>query len=247
MMFMEFGDKELPTIILLHGGGLSYWSLLSIVEGMKEDYHVVTPIIEGHGDNGNETFISIEQSADNLLAYIDRVCNGKVFLLGGLSLGAQIVIEVLSRRDNVSQYAILESPLVIPIKGLTTLTVPMFKLFYGLVKVKWFSKKQGKALFVPENMFERYYYDSQKITKQSLINITLSNGNYVLKRDIENTKAKVMIIVGDKERGIMKKSAQTLNSKIPNSKLYIAKKMKHGELSLAYPTEYIRTIEEFIS
>jgi len=100
---------------------------------------------------------------------------------------------------------------------------------------------------VPENMFERYYYDSQKITKQSLINITLSNGNYALKRDIENTKAKVMIIVGEKERGIMKKSAQILNSEIPNSKLYIAKKMKHGELSLAHPMEYLRTIEEFIS
>ena len=246
MKFVEFGNKELPTIILLHGGGLSYWSLSNVVELLKEDYHVVTPIIDGHGENGDETFISIEQTADNLLAYIDRACNGKVFVLGGLSIGAQIVIEVLSKRDNVSQYAILESPLVIPIKGLTTLTVPTFKLFYGLIKVKWFSKMQAKALFVPKNMFECYYYDSLKITKQSLINITLSNGNYALKSGIENTKVRVMIIVGEKERGIIKKSAQILKSKIPNSQLFVAKKMGHGELSLAHPMEYLRVVEEFI-
>ena len=67
-----------------------------------------------------------------------------------------------------------------------------------------------------------------------------------MKRDIENIKAKVMIIVGEKERGIMKKSAQILNSKIPDSKLYIAKKMKHGELSLTHTTEYLRILKEFI-
>ena len=85
---MEFGNKNLPKIILLHGGGLSYWSLSGIVELLKDDYHVVTPIIDGHGENGNETFMSIEQSADKLLEYIDKACDSKVFVLGGLSIGA---------------------------------------------------------------------------------------------------------------------------------------------------------------
>jgi pimeloyl-ACP methyl ester carboxylesterase len=247
MMFMEFGNKEFQTIILLHGGGLSYWSLSSAVELLINEYHVVTPVIEGHGENGNETFASIEQSADKLIEYIDRVCGGKVFALGGLSIGAQIVTEVLSKRDNVATFAILESPLVIPIVGITALTVPTLKLFYGLIKIKWFSKMQAKAIYVPEGMFQRYYSDSLKITKQSLINITLSNGNYALKESIENTKTKVMIIVGGKERSIMKKSAQLLNNKIQGSRLYILDNMGHGELSLANPEEYVRLIKEFIN
>jgi pimeloyl-ACP methyl ester carboxylesterase len=246
MMFLEFGNKESQTIILLHGGGLSYWSLLGVVELLINDYHIVTPIIEGHGENGHETFVSIEHSADKLIEYIDKVCGGKVFALGGLSIGAQIVTEVLSKRDDIATFAILESPLVIPIKAITVLTVPAFKLFYGLVKMKWLSKMQAKALFVPENMFQRYYSDSLKITKQSLINIILSNGNYALKDGIENTKTKVMIIVGSKERSIMKKSAQLLNDKIQGSRLYISEKMGHGELSLANPEEYVRVIKEFI-
>lgn len=247
MLFNETGNKDYPTIILLHGGGLSDWSLSGIVELLKEDYHVVTPIIEGHGENGNETFISIEKSTDMLLDYIDRKRKGKVFALGGLSIGAQIVTEALSRRDNIADFAILESALVLPMKITAALTVPTYNLFYGLIKMKWFSNMQAKTLFIPENMFELYYCDSLKMSKQSLINITLSNLNYTLKNSIENTKAKVLIIVGEKESGIMKKSAQILNDRIPGSTLYLLQNMGHGELGLVHPQMYIEILKRFIT
>jgi hypothetical protein len=54
-----------------------------------------------------------------------------------------------------------------------------------------------------------------------------------------------MIVVGGKERSIMKKSAQFLSNKIKGSRLYISQKMGHGELSLANPEEYVRLIKEF--
>ena len=247
MLFRETNNRELPTIILLHGGGLSCWSLSGVVELLKADYNVVTPIIDGHGENGGETFISIEDSADKLLEYIKNKCGGKVFALGGLSIGAQIITEVLSKRSDISQFAILESTLVLPLKGVTTLTVPTYKFFYGLIKMKWFSRMQAKTLFVPEDMFEAYYKDSLQMSKQSLINITLSNGNYKLKDNIEKTKTKVLIITGEKELGIMKKSAQVLNTKIPDSTLYLSRQMGHGELSLVHPKEYVKVIKEFFS
>jgi len=59
MIFKEFGQKGLPTIILLHGGGLSYWSLNNVVKNLVDDYHVITPILDGHGDDWDNTFISI--------------------------------------------------------------------------------------------------------------------------------------------------------------------------------------------
>ncbi len=245
MLFKETSDKHLPTIILLHGGGLSYWSLQSVINKLQSNFHVVTPIIEGHGENGTEEFVSIQDSAEKLISYIDKNCNGKVFAIGGLSIGAQIVTEVLSQRTEIAEYAIIESALVYPIKATAALTIPTYKLFYGLVKKKWFSKMQAKSLCVPDDMFERYYQDSLKITKQSLINITLSNGNFHLKNSISNTSAKVLIIVGEGEIGIMKKSARRLQEVIRNSELYIAPAMKHGELSLVYPDKYVEIIKSF--
>ncbi len=247
MIFKETENRGLPTIILLHGGGLSWWSLKSIIAQLKENFHVITPIIDGHGEDGNETFISIEISAQKLINYIDNQYNGKVFAIGGLSIGAQIATEVLSLRKDIADYAIIESALVYPIKGTAFMTVPTYKLFYGLIKKRWFSKLQAKTLCISENMFDQYYDDSLKITKQSLINITLSNGTYKLKSTISDTKAKVLVVVGEKEIRIMKKSGKRLHELIINSELYIAPNMGHGEISLLHPEKYVELIRNFFT
>ena len=242
MKFKEFGDRNLPTIIMLHGGGLSWWSLTDIVETLKGKYHVVTPIIDGHGEDGDTDFISIEDSAVRLIRYIDSEYGGEVFAISGLSIGAQIVAEVLSRRKDIAKYAIIESALIYPIKGVVALTVPTYKLFYGLVKQKWFSKMQAKTLFVPENKFQQYYEDSLRISKESLINITISNGNYTLKNTISDTSARVLILVGEKELGVMKKSAEALHQMIPHSELLILPRMGHGEISLVHAAQYMNLL-----
>ncbi len=246
MLFKKFGDESLPTIILLHGGGLSWWSLKAIIELLRKEYHIITPIIDGHGEAGNEPFVSIENSAEKLISYIDTQHGGKVFAIGGLSIGAQIAVEALSARQEIAEYAIIESALVYSIIGMAAMTVPIYALFYGLIRQRWFAKLQAKTLYVSENMFEQYYEDSLKISKQSLINITASNGNYALKSTIVNTKAKMLVIVGEKEIGIMKKSAQRLHEAIIGSSLYTAPFMGHGEFSIMHSAEYVELISKFL-
>ncbi len=246
MLFTQTGDNQNPTIILLHGGGLSDWSWQPVASLLQPDYHVITPIIDGHGADGKTAFTSIEASASTLIRYIDTHCGGRVFALAGLSIGAQIATEVLSQRPDIAWYAIIESALVYPIKGTTALTAPSYGLFYGLIAKRWFAKLQAKSLCVPDHLFETYYQDSLQISKQSLINITLSNGTYALKNTISHTTAKVLLIVGSKELGIMKKSAHRLHDCIKNSELYIAKGMKHGEMSLVHTADYARLLKAFI-
>jgi threonyl-tRNA synthetase len=127
------------------------------------------------------------------------------------------------------------------------MTIPVYKLLYGLVKSRRFSKLQAKTLCVPDDMFEKYYRDSLKMSKQSLINITLSNGNYSLKSSVENTKSKVLIIIGENEIGVMRKSAQRLYEAIKASELYIAPAMRHGEMSLVHPKEYVELLKSFFT
>jgi hypothetical protein len=61
---------------------------------------------------------------------------------------------------------------------------------------------------------------------------------------ISNTKAKVLILVGGKELGIMKKSAALLHSTIKGSTLNIIEKGGHGEISLVYPGKYIGLLKQ---
>lgn len=246
MIFREFGDKALPTIVLLHGGGLSWWAFTDIIPLLKEKYHVVTPIIDGHGDDGKTTFISIEESAQKLLQYIDTNINGNVHALCGLSLGGQIIIDVLSRRVDIAKYAVIESAMVIPPGSLTRLLAKSSGMFYGLIRYKWFAKLQAKALYINKNLFNQYFNDSKNMSKESLVNISISNVGYKVPVGLKYSKAKVMIIIGGKEMRIMDKSARKLISILPNARLYKYPGMRHGELSLARSKEYIALINRLI-
>lgn len=242
MRFKEFGAPTRPVVIFLHGAGLSWWGYQKVAARMSGDYHVVLPIIDGYGEDADEPFESIEQSAQNLIRVITERYGGRVLVLGGLSLGAQIVAEVLSQKPHIADYAVLESALVCPMPATKALAAPMVRMSYGLIRRRWFAKAQAKALMVPDELFEDYFADSRKITKQSLINTLISNGTYHLKAGIAQTTAKTLILAGEKEAKVMLRSARALHDAIPGSELYIAPNRKHGELSMAHPSEFVRRV-----
>ena len=244
MRFKKFDNKSMPVIIFLHGGGLSWWSWKPQIEALKKDFCIVTPIIDGHGEAYDTTFVSIKKSGEQVTKYIKDNCNGKVFAICGLSIGAQITVEILSKECDITENAVIESALVYPIKLTSALTVPMYNMCYGLIKKRWFAKLQAKTLNVPYSLFETYYEESSKITKESLINFTISNGNYPMPKTLCNTKAKVLILVGEKELSIMKKSATLLHETIKGSYLKVIEKSRHGEISLMYPEKYLDLLQQ---
>ena len=77
----------------------------------------------------------------------------------------------------------------------------------SLISKKWFSKLQFKSLKLKKSLFALYYEDTCKITKDNLIAFMKSNSNYEVKNTLSHTKAKTLILVGNKERPIVKKSA----------------------------------------
>ena len=247
MIFKEFGNKNKPVIIFLHGGGLSWWSLKPQIEALQKDYFIVAPIIDGHGDDWNNTFISIKNSAERVIDYIEDNCNGKVFAICGLSIGAQIVVEILSQECDITENAVIESALVYPMKMATKLTVPMYNMCYGLIKKRWYAKLQAKTLNVPEELFQSYYIDSSRMTRESLINITKSNGDYSISPTLCNTKAKTLILVGEKELSVMKKSAKLLRDTIKDSSLKVIERGGHGEISLIHTDRYIDILQRFFA
>ena len=77
---------------------------------------------------------------------------------GGLSLGGQVLIEMLSQRSDICEYAIIESALVIPMKYISAMIKPAYDICYPLVKKRWFSKIQFKALHIRKELFDKYIF-----------------------------------------------------------------------------------------
>ena len=51
MKYIEYGKHNHDTIIFLHGGGLSWWNFEDVAKSLKNDYHVVLPILDGHAES----------------------------------------------------------------------------------------------------------------------------------------------------------------------------------------------------
>ena len=95
MQFREYGADRGAVVMLLHGGGLSWWNYREAASLLASDYHVILPILDGHA-GCDRPFTSIEDNAKEILAYIDGHCGGSVLLIGGLSLGGQVLLEMLA-------------------------------------------------------------------------------------------------------------------------------------------------------
>lgn len=245
MNAVEYGKENTRVIMLLHGGGLSWWNYRAEAETLKERCRVVLPILDGH--SGSDTpFSTIENNAAELIAYIDEHFGGHIYALCGLSLGAQIAAEMLSKRRDLCSFAVIESALVFPMRATEALIGPSLNISYGLIKKRWFSRLQFKSLKIQESLFDDYFRDSRMITKQNMIRFLKANSSYLVKPTIANTAARVLILAGGRERKIVLRSAEKLYEAIPSSTLKVLEGYSHGELSLNHPQEYVKLLTSFI-
>ena len=139
MQYVEYGAHNSQPIILLHGGGLSWWNYRDVAQLLSDRFHVVLPILDGHADS-DAPFTSIEDNAARIIAHIDEHFCGKVLAICGLSLGGQIAVEMLTQRPDICRFALIESALVKPMKLTHALIKPTFGMSYGLIKQMWFAK-----------------------------------------------------------------------------------------------------------
>ena len=241
MKFVEYGKENKEVVILLHGGGLSWWNYREVAERLQLQYRVILPILDGHADS-DRNFTTIEANAEEIIAFIEEQFGGEVFLLGGLSLGGQILLEILSKREAICRYALIESALVIPSKFTHAMIAPAFGSCYGLIKYRWFSKLQFKSLRIKPELFEEYYRDTCGITKQNMIAFLQENSLYSIKESLGRCKANVYIVVGEKEGFVMKKSARLIQKRIPGSTIEVLSKLHHGEFSINHAKEYAARI-----
>ena len=242
---IEFGQQNPDVIMLLHGGGLSWWNYREVAQKLAEQYHVVLPVLDGHADS-KVPFTTIENNAARLISYIDTHWGGQVLAIGGLSLGGQVAVEMLSQRKDICQYALLESALVKPMKLTSALIGPTFGMSYGLIKQKWFAKLQADYLGIPKDLFDDYYRDTCKISKADMIAFLKANSLYTIKQSLSETRVKVKIVAGSKEQKNIRDSAGFLHKAIPGSSMEILPGLRHGDLSLNKPDQYVKILTDWI-
>ena len=254
MIFHEFGDKKFPHILLIHGGGNSWWNYLRQARMLSDKYHVILPTLDGHGEEYQKEYISTENSAQQILEYIKNNCDRKLFVIGGVSLGGQIAIELLSLDSDIAEKAIIDGSICIPQPKLARICTVIIKLFGKIIFNKSASKiqlslmkKMYPNMAYPEEIENYYIEDMPRIPIKTLVTIYQTYmGRYRLKDTITESKAQVLYIYGEKEMKCVKESAKLFQKMHPDCTLYEAKGYNHGYLSAYLPLEWMELVNHIL-
>ena len=248
MNFHEFGDPRSPAVMLVHGAGNAWWSFLRQARALEGRFRVILPTLDGHAEECGEEYVSTEDEAGKLLEYVDARCDGGLFLLGGVSLGGQIVMEMLGQRPDVARHAIVDGALCIPQPAMARVCSAWAALFWPLMFGRAASRLQMWALrtFFPSEMRfppeleRRYVEDVPRLSRSALRAVYRTYmGLYRLKDAIEASGADIEFWYGEREMRCVKESASLLASKAPRCRVREAKGCGHGTLAVYRPDEWL--------
>ncbi len=243
LTYGEPGQQSGKLVLLLHGGGLGPYMWQPVGQALyKAGFYPLATALSGH--DGRSSFRSIEAEAERQLEFVDKELGSDMFGLCGLSLGAQVAVEMLSRRPQLTKKAVIESALVSPDPKVQRLTTAA-GFFYPLAKSRVFAKAQAKSLRVPPEMFEEYFATSSKMAKRDFTAVLQANAAYTLPESFKEQKADLLVLYGEKEVDAMALSASIIAAAGGTSTKMI-KGAQHG-FSLYDPQGYFVMLRHFLT
>ena len=241
----ESGETNAPALVFLHGGGVAGWMWDKQAEYFK-DYHVIIPDLPGHGESAEIPFISINDAASKVLTCIREIIGNERIILIGFSLGAQLALEIMSKWPEKVDSAVILSGLVRPYVNGKYFLLGTLKMSFGLLKLKSFSKLQAKELYISEEIWQQYYQDSLRLSKDNFMRLMEANLSYGMPESFAQSDVRALVLVGEKEKGRMKESADDLVRANRNCTGYLVSNVGHG-LSLAEPDLFNEIVHNFIN
>lgn len=242
--YEEYGDKDAPLLLFLHGGGVSSWMWNEQICYFT-NYHCVAVDLPEQGKSIEAGDFSIQQSAVQVMEVIEKLANGKETAVIGFSLGAQVVIQLLSDYPKAIQYAVINSAFVKQSQIAEKRLIPLMQLAFPLIKNRTFAKFQAKALSVNDNHFETYFSESRQMKPDTLSRIIRENMSFEIPDPFSKAESRILVTVGENERAVMKNSAFKIIESNKNGSGIIIGNAGHST-PMSNPQLFNRLIEKWI-
>jgi pimeloyl-ACP methyl ester carboxylesterase len=229
LYFKESGPENSETIVFLHGGGLSGWMWEKQLESFT-DYHCLVPDLPEHGKSQDIKPFTMENAADQVINLIEQKAHNRKTHVVGISLGAQIIVKMLSKSPEFIDHAVISGTLVRTLPA-TELILKLLnytiKAYMPIKDSDFLIKSNIRSYGIPKDNFESLKEATRSLDADALNRMLHENMFFRIPEGLEKADNPVLVIAGEKEYGIMKKSASDLFKAFPNSEGYIASNMVH--------------------
>lgn len=225
----ETGQENNETIIFLHGGGISGWMWDKQIEAFS-DYHCIVPDLPEHGKSVEVKPFTMGCAADMIIDIIkNKAHNGKSHLVG-ISLGGQIIVQILSKAPEVVDHALISGTLIHTLPHTETflkLLNYLIKAYEPVKDTNFFIKANMRTYNMPKSLFSEFKESTRLIKPDSLNRILNENMLFKMPNGLEKANAPVLVMAGEKDYKIIKESARDLLNILPNSRGAMPLKVGH--------------------
>ena len=235
MLFSEFGNKENPPVLLLHGMMQDWRSEYALLKSLEEDYRLIIPAQDGFYD-GSVDFTSFADQARQIEEYLNLNYGGKIHGAYGASQGGLMLTELLTR-NQVNLGTVIMDGCYVAHQGKISgwVTYKMFckikndRKFPWLMNVMMTLMGNSKDDVTGKFMDAMYMNASDETVRRNF----MENYTYHTRPEIAQNETMVHLWCGSKEPYAMK-SHNILKKYLKNYKEEIMEGFGHGEFLMKH-------------
>lgn len=236
----EFGDPSASTIVFLHGAGVAGWMWEPQVKVLGPRFRCLVPDLPGHGQSHTLPWISIPDAAARVADLIRERANGQAHIVG-LSLGAQVAMQLLNDAPEVVDHAVLSGLRLIHSKMLERMT----GLTTALMKFDFLVRASARST-VPKGYVERFVADAKRMSPANLQKAGDDSIRFELPPNLANAVAPTLAVAGEKELSLVKDSLPVVVKALPRAQARIAPKVGHV-WNMEAPGLFSRMVEAWVT
>ncbi len=248
MLFHEFGDKDNPVVILIHGM-LTPWQMWDRqIEYYSDRFFVIVPALNAHVEEEVSLYISAENESDMITEYMINNYGKEVFLLAGLSMGGVVANKIFeSGKLNIRNLVLDGAPLVPASRIIENI---MIKNYVSIIHKS--QKRDHRVLenfvkyFMPERFLHSFLKIADTMSDESVGNIVRSACRCEIHKKAD-TDTKILFLHGTKTNEMLaKKAIKTLRKAYPNVIIRSFNGYAHGEMAIFHPDEWCKIVDNDI-
>jgi pimeloyl-ACP methyl ester carboxylesterase len=242
----ESGPVGAPAIVFLHGGNMSGWSWEPVVQRMQ-GYHCLVPDLTGFGESFQQGPFEMGRAADAVAELIrSRVGSGRAHVVG-LSLGAQVGVQLLATEPKLVDRAVLCGTVINTMPGVRVAGFLLGSLSQNTL-YRWVIKRYRNAHLagIPLANIEDYREDVRLITSGQLAHIVVASAGFTLPEGLDKSDSPTLFVTGAKEMPAARRWAAALARQMPNATDMVAIGMLH-DWPLRYPDLLSRTVDAWLT
>lgn len=243
MLFNEFGEKNNPVILCMHGMCQDWHSEYEMLKGLEKDFRLIIPAMDGMYPDSPE-FTNFADQCRQIEEYVKENHDGHLNGVFGQSQGGLMIVELLARNRIDVDVAVLDGVYVAHQGKVAAWgTYKMMKFYKDhrrppkVMDVMMKLMGLGKEAY---SMFDCIYWD---ISYESMKKNLYENYTYHTNPDLKNTNTKVYLWCGSKEPYAIK-SHKILTKYLRDYTEEIFEGYGHGEFFLNHQGEMCKKLTE---